>query len=81
MVKTRFPFLSLDSLTLKMSVKSLKERKIRHCCPLAICSVPRVELGGAMNLYHGVLAKRGTQITAVLPKDEDLDYFKLLFWK
>lgn len=55
--------------------------KKRHCCPLAICSVMKVKLGGVMNLYYGVLASRGTQMTRALPEEEELDYFKLLFWK
>ena len=41
----------------------------------------RVELVQVTDLYHGVLASRGTQMTAALLEEEELDYFKLLFWK
>lgn len=73
------------SLTCVLNIKDAGEvaegMRERLCCSLAICSVARVELVGVRDFYHGVLASRGTQMTAELLEEEELDYLKLLFWK
>lgn len=68
-------------LNIKDAGEAAEGKRERLCYSLAICSMARVELVGVRDLYLGVLASRGTQMTAALLEAEELDYFKLLFWK
>ena len=79
--KSKTPIFLTCVLNIKDTGEVTEGKRERFCCSLAICSVTRVELVRVMDLYHGVLACSGTQMTVALLEEEEQDYLKLLFWK